>query len=70
MMELLIYGGMIKKKNLQLYRLSVTTTYPGESSSELSTIDYYRHIRNAVSHAKCVYETEDGRTYVTFKDKN
>ena len=58
------------KKALQLYRLSVTTTYPGESSSELSTIDYYRHIRNAVSHAKCVYETEDGRTYVTFKDKN
>ena len=58
------------KKNLQLYRLSVTTTYTGESSSELSTIDYYRHIRNAVSHAKCVYETEDGRTYVTFKDKN
>ena len=62
-------GGWFKKK-LQLYRLSVTTTYPGESSSELSTIDYYRHIRNAVAHAKCVYETEDERTYVTFKDKN
>ena len=58
------------KETLQSYSLSVTTTYPGESSSELSTIDYYRHIRNAVSHAKCVYETEDGRTYVTFKDKN
>nr|WP_288642533.1 HEPN family nuclease [uncultured Anaerobutyricum sp.] len=59
------------KETLQSYSsLSVTTTYPGESSSELSTIDYYRHIRNAVSHARCVYETENGRTYVTFKDKN
>ena len=58
------------KTIIQCFNPSVTTTYPGESSSELSTIDYYRHIRNAVSHAKCVYETEDGRTYVTFKDKN
>ena len=32
--------------------------------------EYYRHIRNAVSHANCVYETENGRSYVTFKDEN
>ena len=58
------------KTIIQSFNPSVTTTYPGESSGDLSTVNYYRHIRNAVSHAKCVYETEDGRTYVTFKDKN
>lgn len=52
------------------FSLSVTTTYPGESSSNLSTVNYYRHIRNAVSHANCVYETEKGRTYITFKDED
>lgn len=58
------------KTTIQSFSLSVTTTYPGESDSDLSTVNYYRHIRNAVSHAKCVYETEEGRTYVTFKDKD
>ena len=57
------------KTTIQSFNVNVTTTYPGESSSDLSTVNYYRHIRNAVSHAKCVYETEKGRTYVTFKDK-
>lgn len=52
------------------FSLSVTTTYPGESSSNLSTVNYYRHIRNAVSYANCVYETEKGRTYITFKDED
>ena len=52
------------------FSLIVTTTYPGESSSNLSTVNYYRHIRNAVSHANCVYETEKGRTYITFKDED
>ena len=52
------------------FSLSVTTTYPGESSSNLSTVNYYRHIRNAVSHANYVYETEKGRTYITFKDED
>lgn len=58
------------KTTIQSFNINVTTTYPGESSSDLSTVNYYRHIRNAVSHAKCVYETEKGRTYVTFKDKD
>lgn len=58
------------KTTIQSFSISVTTTYPGESNSDLSTVNYYRHIRNAVSHAKCVYETEEGRTYVTFKDEN
>ena len=45
------------KTTIQSFNVNVTTTYPGESSSDLSTVNYYRHIRNAVSHAKCVYET-------------
>ena len=58
------------KTTIQSFSLSVTTTYPRESSSDLSTVNYFRHIRNAVSHARCVYETEEGRTYITFKDKD
>lgn len=60
----------VLKTTIQSFNLSVTTTYPGESSSDLSTVNYYRHIRNAVSHAKCVYETEDGCAYITFIDEN
>ena len=41
------------KTTIQSFNVNVTTTYPGESSSDLSTVN-----RNAVSHAKCVYETE------------
>ena len=60
------------KSTIQLFspEVEVTTSYPTESSSNLSSINYYRHIRNAVSHAKCVYENENGCSYVTFKDKN
>lgn len=58
------------KTIIQSFNPSVTTTYPGESSGDLSTVNYYRHIRNAVSHSRCVYETEEGRQYVTFKDED
>lgn len=61
-------GKWIKNKN-SVFSPVVTTTYLGESNSNLTTIDYYRHIRNAVSHSKCVYKTENGRCYVTFIDK-
>ena len=57
------------KTTIQSFNVNVTTTYPGESTSDYSTENYYWHNRNTVSHAKCVYETEKGRTYVTFKDK-
>ena len=58
------------KTTIQSFNPSVITTYPGEFNDDLSTINYYRHIRNAVAHAKCIYEVEDGRAYVTFKDEN
>lgn len=47
----------------------VTTTYPKENQNDLTSIDYYRHIRNAVSHSKCVYKNENNRAYVTFRDE-
>ncbi|WP_392462565.1 HEPN family nuclease [Streptococcus parasuis] len=58
------------KTEIQYLAPVVTTTYPNESNNDLDSINYYRHIRNAVSHSKCVYETENGRCYVTFKDEN
>ena len=58
------------KTTIQSFSPIVTTTYPNEFNSDLSTIDYYKHIRNAVSHAKCVYKIENERTYVTFKDRD
>ena len=50
--------------------IKVETTYNKESSGDLSTINFYRHTRNAVSHAKCFYETINNVSYVTFKDEN
>lgn len=58
------------KTEIQYLAPVVTTTYPNESNNDLDSINYYRHIRNAVSHSKCVYETENGCCYVTFKDEN
>lgn len=55
---------------IQSFTLVVNTTYPNESNNDLTSIDYYRHIRNAVSHSKCVYKIENGLSYVTFKDEN
>ncbi len=55
---------------IQSFTPVVNTTYPNESNNDLTSINYYRHIRNAVSHSKCVYKTENGRSYVTFKDEN
>ena len=57
-------------KKIQSFTPVVNTTYPNESNNDLTSINYYRHIRNAVSHSKCVYKTENGRSYVTFKDEN
>jgi len=50
--------------------VNVNTTYNNESSNNLATINYYKHTRNAVSHAKCYYEVINNVCYVTFKDEN
>lgn len=55
---------------IQSFAPVVNTTYPNESNNDLTSINYYRHIRNAVAHSKCVYKTENGHSYVTFKDGN
>lgn len=41
-----------------------------ESTYTEKTFNYYRHIRNAVSHSHCVYTVEDEITKITFHDKN
>lgn len=47
-----------------------TTSYNGEDNNDNSTVGYYKHIRNAVAHSQCVYETIAGDNCVTFKDVN
>jgi hypothetical protein len=49
---------------------SISTTYPNESAENRETINYYRHIRNAVAHSKCSYKTINNTTHVTFTDQN
>ncbi|MDO4280972.1 MAG: hypothetical protein Q4C56_05020 [Peptococcaceae bacterium] len=44
------------------------STYAGEES--LSKINYFRHLRNAVAHAKCYYFSENQKRYVIFSDSN
>ena len=47
----------------------ITTTYNNEQSTNLTSIKFYAHIRNAVSHSKCSYDVVNGECYVTFKDQ-
>lgn len=48
----------------------VYTTYPYETGDNLKSIDYYRHIRNTVSHSRCTYKILNGISCVTFMDTN
>jgi hypothetical protein len=32
-------------------------------------IDYFRHIRNAVAHSRCMYKSEGNKNYVIFSDQ-
>lgn len=44
------------------------SNYDGEESKE--TINYFRHIRNAVAHSRCMYLSENHKNYVIFSDNN
>lgn len=48
----------------RLTGLKLESTYPEK------TLNYYRHIRNAVSHSHCTYTVEDEITKITFHDEN
>lgn len=43
------------KRDINSYSLDVTTTYPDESAEDSTSIQYFRHIRNSISHSKCTY---------------
>lgn len=58
----------INKLCIGLVESETNSTYSGENN--INNIDYYRHIRNAVSHAKCSYKESDGICYVEFYDAN
>ncbi len=62
----------VTETNTQVANLvhSVSTTYPDESAEKLGSINFYRHIRNAVAHSKCSYKTINNTAYVTFTDQN
>ena len=44
------------------------TTYNNEVETDLTGINFYRHIRNAVAHSRCSYHLIDGKNYVLFTD--
>lgn len=52
---------------IDLVEDNTSSTYFNENN--VSSINYYRHIRNAVSHGKCFYEKINKMCYVTFKDE-
>ncbi|MBE5922494.1 MAG: hypothetical protein E7269_07060 [Lachnospiraceae bacterium] len=67
------YGKQSEMEINQLFLKLVTnvnTTYNNESNSDLTTINFYRHTRNAVSHSRCFYEMVNNVCYITFKDEN
>lgn len=38
--------------------------------SDKESINYVKHIRNAIAHSKCRYLTKNGKSFVAFTDKN
>lgn len=57
----------INKKIDGMIEEGTSTNYKSDQSLTGYRIDYLRHIRNAVSHARCEYES-DNNNFVTFKD--
>lgn len=60
----------IKRINPLVYSLiekeETISNYDGEE--ETKNINYFKHIRNAVAHSKCHYNTNENKNYVTFFD--
>ncbi|WP_133169604.1 hypothetical protein [Campylobacter blaseri] len=46
----------------------IETTYKDECKTDNHSINFGKHIRNAVSHLRCYYEFIDNERCVTFKD--
>lgn len=59
----------LNKINLNISELIEKDTF-SSYEGDRTNIDYLRHIRNAVSHAKCSYTKKNGKYLVTFEDKN
>lgn len=61
-----------EKVNTQVCELiedqETSSSYDEEDQKE--NINYFNHIRNAISHSRCKYESINGKNYVTFTDKN
>ena len=49
---------------------TVSTSYNDEDSQNCETISFLKHIRNAISHARCEYNFFNGKNYVTFFDQS
>ena len=49
---------------------TISTSYNDENSQKCETIKFLKHIRNAISHARCEYNTFNGKNYVTFSDQS
>lgn len=49
---------------------TVFTSYNDEDSHNCETINFLKHIRNAISHARCEYNSFNGKNYVTFSDQS
>ena len=60
----------IKRINPLVYSLiekeETFSNYSGEI--ETKSINYFKHIRNAIAHSKCHYNTNENKNYVTFID--
>lgn len=61
-----IFAPRINTLARSLVEKDTVSTYAKEET--LDKIDYLRHIRNSVAHARCHYTTEGSKYFVTFKD--
>ena len=66
-----ILESYIERINPLVYSLieeETSSSYNGEE--EKKNINYFRHIRNAIAHSKCDYDSNNNKNYVTFIDNN
>lgn len=57
-----------KKIDRMVEEKGTFTNYKSDQKLTGYKMDYLRHIRNAVSHARCEYESTNNKNFVTFKD--
>ena len=54
---------------IKILVVSENSTYDYKRDEKVTAINYVHHLRNSIAHSKVLFETENGKNYVTFIDQ-